>query len=208
MVFTQNGYVDTGGKIRGQNLTAAKRPDSGAVTGERDFLGSMEKAAEKIREKPKSADEVIGDASKDDKATSREALMQVISAQREEILRKLKNGETQVKIPIGGMSLTEEEWEKMLDSFDKAQEKIQESIRKENGEDLPEKRPDTTINGNKVLAPEDTGHEAKSLEELVSEAGIQGKVEGSAEEEADQAEEAEKIEETESDADWNRRNVT
>ena len=95
------------------------------------------------------------------------------------------------------MCLTEGEWEKLLDSFDKAQEKIQESIRKENGEDMPEKRPDTTINGDKVLAPEDTGHEAKSLEELVSEVGMQGKAEGKTEEETEEIKEAEKIEETE-----------
>lgn len=197
MIFTENSFVYTGGNVRGQNITASRRDEYSPVSGERDFLSNMEKAAEKVKEKPESADEVIDKASKDDKATSHEALMQVISGQREEILRKLKNGDTQTKIPIGSMCLTEEEWEKLLDSFDKAQEKIQESIRKENGDDMPEKRPDTTINGDKVVAPEDTGHEAKSLEELVSEVGMQGKAEGKTEEETEEIKEAEKIEETE-----------
>lgn len=178
MIYTENSFVYTGGNIRGQDLSADRRKGSGSVVGDEDFLDSMKKAAGRAQEKPRSADEVIEEDSKDDKLTSHEALMRVISEQREEILRKLKNGDTQTKIPIGSMSLTEEEWEKLLDSFDKAQEKIQESIRAENGEDLPEKRPDTTVNGDKVFETVDTGHEAKSLEELISEVGLDGKVEG------------------------------
>ncbi len=45
--------------------------------------------------------------------------------------------------------------------------------------------------------PRDKGHEAKSLEELVSEVGMQGKAEGKTEEETEEIKEAEKIEETE-----------
>lgn len=177
MITTENSFVYTGGNIRGKNDTTVSRKEGGRVSGEEDFLASMKKAVDRAQEKPQSADDVIEEDSKDDKLTSHEALMRVISEHRKEILKKLENGDTQTKIPIGSMSLTEEEWEKLLDSFDKAQEKIQESIRKENGEDLPEKRPDTTVNGDKVLVPEDTGHEAKSLEELVSEVGLEGKVE-------------------------------
>lgn len=182
MIYTENSFVYTGGNIRGKNDTTVSRKEGGRVSGDEDFLASMKKAAGKTQEEPESADKVIEEASKDDKLMSHEALMRIISEHRKEILKKLENGDTQTKIPIGSMSLTEEEWEKLLDSFDKAQEKIQESIRKESGEDLPEKRPDTTVNGDKVLVPEDTGHEAKSLEELVSEVGLDGKVEGKAEE--------------------------
>ena len=119
---------------------------------------------------------VIEETAKEERKLSREELLQVISEHREKVLKKLKNGDTGVKIPIGSMSLTEEEWEKLLENFDDAQEKIQETIRKENGEDLPEKRPDTTVNGDKLFAGEDTGHDVKSLEELAVEAGIQGEV--------------------------------
>lgn len=178
MIYTENSFTYTGGNVRGKNDMAAGRKEGGRVSGDEDFLASMKKAADRAQEKPGSAEEVIEEESKDDKLTSHEALMRVLAERREEILRKLKNGDTQTKIPIGSMSLTEEEWEKLLDSFDKAQEKIQESIREENGEDLPEKRPDTTVNGDKVFAAEDTGHEVKSLEELASEAGLDGKVEG------------------------------
>lgn len=177
MIYTENNFVYTGGNVRGKTPVAAGRKEVGSLSENEDFLASMEKAAEKVQEKPRSADEVIEEESKDDELTSHETMMRVISEHRKEILKKLENGDTQTKIPIGSMSLTEEEWEKLLDSFDKAQEKIQESIREENGENLPEKRPDTTVNGDKVLAPEDTGHEAKSLEELFSEVGLDGKVE-------------------------------
>lgn len=197
MITTENNFVYTGGNIRGKNDTAASRKESGRVSGEEDFLASMKKAVDRAQEKPQSADEVIEEDSKDDKLTSHEALMRVISEHRKEILKKLENGDTQTKIPIGSMSLTEEEWEKLLDSFDKAQEKIQESIRKENGEELPEKRPDTTVNGDKVLAPEDTGHEVKSLEELASEVGLEGKVEEEPEGKAEEKELDGKVKEKE-----------
>ena len=185
MVFTGNNYVYGGGYVRKQGSVNGEKRGNSYDSGNKDFLNNMEEAAEKVREKQEDVSEVINDASKNDKDTSWEALMRVISEQKEEILQKLKNGDTQVRIPIGSMSLTEEEWDRLMDNFDKAQEKILESIREENGEDLPEKRPDTTINGNTVLAPEDTGHEVKSLEDLVSEVGIQGEVEGKTEEEKD-----------------------
>ncbi len=117
----------------------------------------------------KSTGALINNAAKENGEASTEALMQIIREHREEILKKLENGETGQKIQIGGMSLTEEEWEKLMDSFDRAEEAIQQAVKAEQGEELPEKRPDTTINGNTVLAPpEDTGHEAKSLEQLVA----------------------------------------
>ncbi len=111
---------------------------------------------------------LINASAGEDGEQSTEALMRIIAEQRKEILKKLENGETGQKIQIGSTSMTQEEWEKLLESFDKAEEAIQQAVKAEHGEELPEKRPDTTINGNTVLAPEDTGHEAKSLEELVT----------------------------------------
>lgn len=143
-----------------------------AYPAEEDLQTAMEKLSGNHRELGK----VIDETAKEKGKLNREELLQLISEHREEILKKLKNGETGVKIPIGSMSLTEEEWEKLLKSFDDAQEKIQESIRRENEEELPEKRPDTTVNGDKLFARDDTGHDVKSLEELAAEVGIQGKV--------------------------------
>lgn len=117
-----------------------------------------------------STGQLIEEVSQSEKPLNREELLQVLAEHREEILKKIKNGDTGVKIPIGSLYLTEEEWEKLLDSFDEAQEEIKENVREESGEELPERRPDTTVNGNKVLAPEDTGHELKPLEELAAEA--------------------------------------
>ncbi len=52
----------------------------------------------------------------------------------EEILEKLRNGETEVAYPIGGESYTEKEWDKLLKKFDDIQEdvrrKMEERFRK------------------------------------------------------------------------------
>lgn len=105
-----------------------------------EFPGNFSKALDRAA---RADGKVIEETAKGEKKLSREELLQVISEHREEVLKKLKNGDTGVKIPIGSMSLTEEEWEKLLKSFDDAQEKIQETIQEDIGKDLPEKRPDT-----------------------------------------------------------------
>ena len=92
-----------------------------AYPAEEDLQTAMEKLSGNHRELGK----VIDETAKEKGKLNREELLQLISEHREEILKKLKNGETGVKIPIGSMSLTEEEWEKLLKSFDDAQEKIQ-----------------------------------------------------------------------------------
>lgn len=120
----------------------------------------------------RNAAKLTGSTSGKDGESSTEALMKIIAGQKEEILKKIKSGDTGQKIPIGGMSLTQEEWEKLIESFDKAEEAIQEAVKAKQGEELPEKRPDSTVNGNTVLAPIDTGHDLKSLEELVEEAAV------------------------------------
>ena len=111
---------------------------------------------------------LINEAAQDGRKRTKEELFQLLSEYREEILEKLKSGNTGVKIPIGSLCLTEEEWEKLLNSFDDAQEKIREEVRAESGEKLPEKRPDTTVNGDRVLGADETGHDVRPLEEIVS----------------------------------------
>lgn len=170
-------------------------PDGGkkrdAVCGGNDFFRQMVEASEReasgrsgevsaqeeFSARQSSTGQLIREASQDGKQLNREELMQLLAEHREEILKKIKNGDTGVKIPIGSMWLTEEEWEKLLDSFDEAQDEIEENIREKNGEELPKKRPDTTVNGDKVLAPEDTGHDLKPLEELAAEVECKGQKE-------------------------------
>lgn len=52
----------------------------------------------------------------------------------EEILEKLRNGETEVSYQIGAESYTEKEWDKLLEKFDNIQEdvrrKMEERFRK------------------------------------------------------------------------------
>ena len=60
--------------------------------------------------------------------------MAFLRKKSEEILEKLRKGETEAEYPIGGESYTEREWEKLLEKFDDIQEdvrrKMEERIRK------------------------------------------------------------------------------
>lgn len=60
--------------------------------------------------------------------------MAFLREKSEEILEKLRNGETEVAYPIGGASYTEKEWNKLLKKFDDIQEdvrrKMEERFRK------------------------------------------------------------------------------
>ena len=54
-----------------------------------------------------------------------------IAKWKENIYNKMKNGETEESFQIGGQSFSMKEWDKLLDSFDKAEEALQESIEDE-----------------------------------------------------------------------------
>ena len=56
--------------------------------------------------------------------------MAFLREKSEEILEKLRNGETEISYPIGGESYTEKEWDKLLKKFDD----IQEDVRRKMGE--------------------------------------------------------------------------
>lgn len=177
---------------RGQGNIPGRGGKNGGVRRENEFFVRMletpreepEKgfgnvsAKEEFSKNQTTVSQLIRRTSQDEKQLSREELLQLLADHREEILKKIKNGDTGVKIPIGSMLLTQEEWEKLLDSFDEAQEKIQEEVREESGKTLPEKRPDTTVNGDKVFDPGETGHELKPLEELIGETNVNGKTVG------------------------------
>ena len=68
------------------------------------------------------------------KADKTSECMEFLREKSEEILEKLRNGETEVSYPIGGESYTEKEWDKLLQKFDDIQEdvrrKMEERFRK------------------------------------------------------------------------------
>lgn len=70
-----------------------------------------------------------------------------------EILEKIKNGDTEPTYQIGSQSFTEKEWEKFLDKFDSIQEAIQELMKEEQErkEAEKEKKEDMMINDASTL---------------------------------------------------------
>ena len=54
--------------------------------------------------------------------------MAFLREKSEEILEKLRNGETEVSYPIGAESYTEREWDKLLKKFDDIQEDVRQKM--------------------------------------------------------------------------------
>lgn len=186
MILPEGNYMDVNRVWRGRESASGggrndgvrrgsefsfKMPEPRREEAERDY-GTV--SAEEEFYKNQGESRLISMASQEGKELGREELLKLLADHREEILKKVKSGETGVKIAIGSMRLTQEEWEKLLDSIDEAQEKIRENADKES-DGLPEKRTDTTVNGDKLFAAEDTGHDLKALEELIGEITIKGK---------------------------------
>ena len=61
-------------------------------------------------------------------ADKTEDYMAFLREKSEEILEKLRNGETEVEYPIGGDSYTEREWDKLLRKFDDIQEDVRRKM--------------------------------------------------------------------------------
>ena len=59
------------------------------------------------------------------KSVSEEA-KELIAQRKKEILEKVKNGETEVSIAVGGSSFTETEWDKLISRIDKSLESTKE----------------------------------------------------------------------------------
>lgn len=59
---------------------------------------------------------------------SKEDLLEMLAKTAEEILEKIKNGDTEESYQIGSQSFTKKEWDKVLGSFDSAQEQIHEAL--------------------------------------------------------------------------------
>lgn len=56
---------------------------------------------------------------------------QFIAEKKKEIYEKLKNNDTKVRYQIGSLSLTEDEWDKMLEKVDDISDKMREAMREE-----------------------------------------------------------------------------
>ena len=54
-----------------------------------------------------------------------------IAEKKKEIYEKLKNNDTKVRYQIGSLSLTEDEWDKMLEKVDDISDKMREAMRAE-----------------------------------------------------------------------------
>ena len=79
----------------------------------------------------KHAAEKVAEQTSEDKTAECKVFLRKKS---EEILEKLRNGETEVSYQIGGASYTEKEWDKLLKKFDDIQadvrQKMEERFRK------------------------------------------------------------------------------
>ncbi len=60
---------------------------------------------------------------------STEEIMQMISKRKSEIMEKVKKGETEPVIQIGGQAYTEKQWKRMLESFDDTEEEMKNMIK-------------------------------------------------------------------------------
>lgn len=95
-------------------------------TGRDDFFhGGRSGRSRKEGENSKSIRDFLGkEEDADDK-------MDIIRKRKEEIVDKVRRGETETSIPIGAGSYTMKQWNKMMRGLDKAIDDMQERIRKD-----------------------------------------------------------------------------
>ncbi len=89
-----------------------------AITGLRNGYDEQNEFRQKLREK-------CGD----EKENRTSDFMQQIRDKKEEILEKVKNGDTEPSFQIGSQSFTQKEWDKLLKAFDGPEEKTKKEAR-------------------------------------------------------------------------------
>ncbi|TCL54460.1 hypothetical protein EDD76_12064 [Kineothrix alysoides] len=89
-----------------------------AITGLRNGYDEQSGFCQKLREK-------CGDE-KDNRTSD---FMQQIRDKKEEILEKVKNGDTEPSFQIGSQSFTQKEWDKLLKAFDGPEEEMKKEDR-------------------------------------------------------------------------------
>lgn len=82
--------------------------------------GGLQKPEKPQPEKGKSFQESIAEVS----GMTTQELMQEIGKAKEELYKKAQKGELEESFQIGGQSFTLKEWDKLMDSFDSAQDKL------------------------------------------------------------------------------------
>ena len=90
------------------------------------------------------------------KSVSEEA-KELIAQRKKEILEKIKNGETEVSIAVGGSSFTETEWDKLINRIDKSLESTKEEQKErfsKRKEELEEQEEENEIIDEKQLKEE------------------------------------------------------
>ncbi len=89
-----------------------------AITGLRNGYDEQNEFRQKLREK-------CGD----EKENWTSDFMQQIRDKKEEILEKVKNGDTEPSFQIGSQSFTQKEWDKLLKAFDGPEEETKKEAR-------------------------------------------------------------------------------
>ena len=85
--------------------------------GAESFLSQMQDAAGAAKDRPESSMQTTDE------------MMQFIRGRKQEILEKVKKGETEVKIRIGAQEYTQKEWNKLIESFDESEDDIRKKLR-------------------------------------------------------------------------------
>lgn len=88
----------------------------------------------------------LSEAQKNTDPAETTSLMQQMQDHEAEMREKIKNGEIEDKIQIGGAAFTVKQWNKVLKNFDKAEDKIEEAIKEEIEKKEQEKK-DQETNG-------------------------------------------------------------
>lgn len=111
-------YLHT--QTAGRRSALARGPETGS------FVDRIKNAGAKGNEAVSAGDEGF---QKDDQLQTTEEMMRFIGERKQEILTKVRKGETEVKIRIGAQEFTEKEWDKLIESFDEAEEDIRKKLR-------------------------------------------------------------------------------
>lgn len=84
--------------------------------------------------------------SKDKEQTNEDTdFLELLRSRKDEILEKVKKGETEPKIQTGAQSFTEKEWDRLLERFDSAEEAIRKMMREEHAKRWKERINKTEI---------------------------------------------------------------
>jgi len=98
-----------------QTYQSAYQTTSADATG--SFAESLSAAAQTVSEKLNAGE-----------TPTKDELLSALSDRADQILEKVKNGDTETSYQIGGQSFTNTEWKKLLTKFDGTQEKLREAL--------------------------------------------------------------------------------